>query len=125
MKQVSQLDQDGYFVGLTTADLSPLEPGVYLIPGGAIDQPAPAAPEGKRAKWDGQWVFEDIPQPDSEPAPEPERIELTYAEKRAMEYPPIGDQLDALWKGGDAAAEMLATVQAVKAKYPKPIADAE
>jgi len=35
------------------------------------------------------------------------------------EYPPIGDQLDALWKGGDAAAEMLAKVQAVKTKYPK------
>ena len=39
---------------------------------------------------------------------------------RAQEYPPIGDQLDALWKGGEAAAEMLAKVQAVKAKYPKP-----
>ena len=43
-----------------------------------------------------------------------------YARKRAPEYPSIGDQLDALWKGGDAAAEMLAKVQAVKAKYPKP-----
>ena len=42
-----------------------------------------------------------------------------YKYKRAAEYPPIGDQLDALWKGGDAAAEMLAIVQAVKAKYPK------
>ena len=42
-----------------------------------------------------------------------------YKTKRAAEYPPIGDQLDALWKGGDAAAEMLAKVQAVKAKYPK------
>lgn len=42
-----------------------------------------------------------------------------YKAKRAAEYPPVGDQLDALWKGGDAAAEMLATVQAVKAKYPK------
>jgi hypothetical protein len=42
-----------------------------------------------------------------------------YIAKRASEYPPIGDQLDALWKGGDAAAEMLAKVQAVKAKYPK------
>lgn len=39
---------------------------------------------------------------------------------RKMEYPPISDQLDALWKGGEAAAEMLARVQAVKAKYPKP-----
>jgi len=42
-----------------------------------------------------------------------------YKEKRLVEYPPIGDQLDALWKGGDAAAEMLAKVQAVKTKYPK------
>ena len=43
-----------------------------------------------------------------------------YIAKRASEYPPIGDQLDALWKGGDAAAEMLTKVQAVKTKYPKP-----
>jgi hypothetical protein len=43
----------------------------------------------------------------------------SYRGKRAAEYPTIGDQLDALWKGGDAAAEMLAKVQAVKAKYPK------
>ena len=43
-----------------------------------------------------------------------------YQRKRAAEYPSIGDQLDALWKGGDAAAEMLAKVQAVKTKYPKP-----
>jgi hypothetical protein len=42
-----------------------------------------------------------------------------YKTKRATEYPPISDQLDALWKGGEAAAEMLAKVQAVKAKYPK------
>lgn len=42
-----------------------------------------------------------------------------YIAKRQTEYPPIGDQLDALWKGGEAAAEMLAKVQAVKNKYPK------
>ena len=42
-----------------------------------------------------------------------------YIDLRAAEYPPIGDQLDALWKGGDAAAEMLVIVQAVKTKYPK------
>lgn len=42
-----------------------------------------------------------------------------YITKRAVEYPSIGDQLDALWKGGDAATEMLAKVQAVKNKYPK------
>ena len=42
-----------------------------------------------------------------------------YKYQRASEYPLIGDQLDALWKGGDEAATMLAKVQAVKAKYPK------
>jgi hypothetical protein len=43
-----------------------------------------------------------------------------YYAKRRAEYPSIGDQLDAFWKGGDAAAEMLAKIQAVKDKYPKP-----
>jgi hypothetical protein len=42
-----------------------------------------------------------------------------YKIARAREYPSIGDQLDALWKGGEAAAKMLAKVQAVKEKYPK------
>jgi hypothetical protein len=42
-----------------------------------------------------------------------------YITKRVSEYPSIGDQLDALWKGGEAATEMLAKVQAVKNKYPK------
>jgi hypothetical protein len=44
---------------------------------------------------------------------------LSYAEKRRQEYPAIGDQLDALWKGGAEAEAMLAKVQAVKTKYPK------
>ena len=45
-----------------------------------------------------------------------------YKAKRAAEYPPIGDQLDALWKGGAEAEAMLARVQAVKQKYPKGVA---
>ena len=44
---------------------------------------------------------------------------IAYQAQRRAEYPAIGDQLDALWKGGDAAAAMLAQVQAVKNKYPK------
>ena len=42
-----------------------------------------------------------------------------YIAKRAAEYPPIGDQLDAIWKGGDAQADMLKQIMAVKDKYPK------
>lgn len=66
-KPVSQLDPDGYYVGETLADESPLEPGVWHIPGGAIDVPAPQTPEGHRAKWlNNDWIFEEIP-----PPPEP------------------------------------------------------
>jgi hypothetical protein len=45
-----------------------------------------------------------------------------YIFKRLEEYPSIGDQLDALWKGGAEAEAMLAKVQAVKQKYPKGVA---
>jgi len=42
-----------------------------------------------------------------------------YYAKRRAEYPSLGDQLDALWKGGEAQANMQAQIAAVKAKYPK------
>ena len=57
-KQVVQLDEEGYFVGFSTADMSPLEEGVWLIPFGAIDVEAPVVPEDKKAKWENnEWVF--------------------------------------------------------------------
>lgn len=43
----------------------------------------------------------------------------SYAVKRRRAYPTIGEQMDAIWKGGDAAREMLEKIMAVKAKYPK------
>ena len=42
-----------------------------------------------------------------------------YYAKRRAEYPSLGDQLDALWKGGGAQTNMQAQIAAVKAKYPK------
>jgi hypothetical protein len=63
MKQVVQLDQDGYFLGTTLADVSPLEPGVHLMPANTVDADAPDTPDGHLAKWDGAWVFEAIPEP--------------------------------------------------------------
>jgi hypothetical protein len=47
------------------------------------------------------------------------RPELTYAQKRVLEYPPIGDQLDALYHAGLFPEEMAAKILAVKTKYPK------
>lgn len=61
-----------------------------------------------------QWLSEgNTPEPaDIPPAP-------TYRELRAAEYPPIGDQLDAMWKGGEFEKAMLDIILAIKAKYPK------
>jgi len=45
---------------------------------------------------------------------------VAYRELRRVAYPPIGDQLDALWKGGQEQAAMKAAIDKVKADYPKP-----
>jgi len=44
---------------------------------------------------------------------------IQYNEARVAEYPSLGDQLDAIWKGGEAEEEMRAKIMAVKAKFPK------
>lgn len=82
------------------------------------------------AKWvlrdnELEWLDENTTAPtESEIEAELARLQAKYdaaeyQRQRAAEYPPITEQLDALWKGGNAAAEMLAKVQAVKNKYPK------
>lgn len=61
----------------------------------------------------------------------PSMLEPTYAERRAAEYPAIGDQLDAILKGFVAIREggaelnpethkLISDWQAIKTKYPKP-----
>lgn len=42
-----------------------------------------------------------------------------YRGLRSAEYPPIGDQLDALFRAGVFPPEMAEQLAAVKAKYPK------
>lgn len=44
---------------------------------------------------------------------------LNYQNQRALEYPSIGDQLDALFHAGVFPPEMAAQIQAIKDKYPK------
>ncbi len=52
--------------------------------------------------------------PDPYVAPVP-----TYQELRQRAYPPIGDQLDAIWKGGQPEADMKLIIDGVKATHPK------
>lgn len=116
MKQLIQLDIDDYFVGVTVADESPLEPGVFLIPARAIDAEVPNVPTGKRAKWQNEWIFEDIPQT----IQESETYVPTYADLRVMEYPPITDYLDGIVKGNHTQVQAyIDACLAIKAKYPK------
>lgn len=73
-----------------------------------------------------QWLNLDHPMPtEQQVTQETARLQAVedskeYQQLRVKEYPSIGDQLDALWKGGEEAEKMLTQVQAVKNKYPKP-----
>ena len=50
----------------------------------------------------------------------PQPAELTYADKRAAEYPPMTDYLDGVVKGDQAQIDKyIADCLAVKTKYPK------
>jgi len=71
------------------------------------------------------WHDTEVSRPSVE-AIESERVRLQtlrdntqYRRQRAAEYPPIGDQLDALFHAGVFPVEMAALIQAVKDRYPK------
>ena len=62
--QVCQLDAQGHFLDVTFADESPREPGVFLIPGGAVVADPPQVEPGKKARWSANgWVYIDAPDP--------------------------------------------------------------
>ena len=72
------------------------------------------------------WIDETIERPTNE-AIEVEVSRLVkqqeanaYRVDRANKYPPIGDQLDALYHAGVFPADMAAQIQAVKDAHPKP-----
>jgi hypothetical protein len=75
---VYQMDAGGIFVGATTADPSPMEAGVWLIPAGCVEIAPPECGAGQFARWTGAaWAIENIPPaPKPEPAP-PEAPKLT------------------------------------------------
>jgi len=76
-KVISQLDDDGIFVGPVIADESPLEPGVWIIPARAVDAPPPKVPVGKLARWNGEkFIFETLPKPEVVPEHIPTRDEI-------------------------------------------------
>lgn len=67
---VYQFDHAGMYAGETDAYESPLEPGVWLMPAGAVDVAPPAEwPAGQHPRWTGS-AWELISKPAS-PAEDP------------------------------------------------------
>jgi hypothetical protein len=60
IKTVFQTDHLGIYIGTTTADASPLEPGVWLIPARCVEKAPPVASEHQLPRWDGElWTLID------------------------------------------------------------------
>lgn len=60
-----QTSRAGLYLGETVADESPLEPGVYLFPAGAVAvAPPPSWPEDRWPRWNGSaWELITYPTP--------------------------------------------------------------
>ena len=91
-----------------------LAPNAYFAVGGSYDTL--------------KWFSRDIVKPTKEQVlAEQKRLldewtSTEYQRKRAAEYPPMADYLDAVVKGGTAQVQAyIDKCKAVKAKYPKPI----
>ena len=69
--QIYHYASNSLYTGSSPADLSPLEPGQYLIPAFATETAPPSYdPSTEQARWTGEdWEIEPIP-----PEPEPEPI---------------------------------------------------
>ena len=59
-----QYDRNGFLIGITEADESPLESGVYLVPSGCtLLAPPNDVPEDKWPRWNGSaWSLSNKPQ---------------------------------------------------------------
>lgn len=80
--------------------------------------------------WEGLvWESDDIPVPTrTEVDAEIARLQADWDENeyrrwRDVNYPPVGDQLDALYHAGVFPPEMAKRIAEVKAAYPKPDAN--
>lgn len=70
MNPAYQYDHAGLYAGITEADESPLEPGVYLLPARCTLTPPPAdVPADKWPRWNGHaWELVNRPAPAPAPA---------------------------------------------------------
>jgi hypothetical protein len=122
--QVYQTDNEGFFLGVTYADPSPLEDGVWLIPAGCVENPPPDFQVNQRARWViNKWVVEDIPPPpipEQVPEPGPPTIEEIQSLRQSA-YTREADPLFFEWQAGETTKEEWeAKRQEIRDRYPYP-----
>jgi hypothetical protein len=114
-----QTNHDGVYVGIVECDESPLEPGVFLVPAGAVTVEPPSLEDDEVAVWDGaKWRVEVITELESQPEPYvPTREDVE--EQRRSAYQQTADPLFFGWQRGEnTEQEWLAAVQDVKDANP-------
>lgn len=126
--KVYSYDDNGFYLGETMAQRD--KKGAIMMPLNSTTVEPLATKDGFVLCWDFvKECWQNIELQKEEPEVVENVKELSYAEKRALEYPYLGDQLDAIFKGFKAlqAGESipqdtiawLDAIQAVKDKYPK------
>lgn len=82
---VYQTNSQGVYVGPVLADESPLEPGVWLVPGGCVEVEPPQIPDGQMAIWQaGAWAVVPLPDDGITEPPQLTPEEILAAERAAM-----------------------------------------
>jgi len=94
MKTVYQLNQQGEYIGETVAHESPLEPGIYLIPGGCIETAPPETKENQVAVWHGVWTLVDVPEPEKPKEPTAQELAAQKVAARKAEILGLLDEID-------------------------------
>lgn len=117
-----QTNADGVYVGTVVCDMSPLEPGVWLVPAGAYTDVPPNVEDDEVVVWaDGGWAVVKV-QPEPAPEPEPSEHQVVSSNRFVAYSAPDGpDTIFMRWQRGEATEQdWLDSVNAVKQANPYP-----
>jgi hypothetical protein len=80
-KTVFQIDRAGMYLGVTEADESPLEPGVFLMPARTVEAAPPDSwPDDQCPRWNGvEWLLVSKPTADAAKAEAADKLRAFLA----------------------------------------------
>lgn len=128
MKTVHSFDYTtGLYLGpvvLTDADMSPLESGVFLVPGNCVEVAPPLTSDQQVPQWNGsEWSVIDLLKTEEEaPASAKTTAELNaeVSAMRANAYRTESDPIFFKFQRGEATKEeWLVSIASIKERFPK------